>query len=138
VLTSPGIGIVGEVGHVAVDSSRWQVVGCTPRAQVIKNGRKFAKIINSLKSVSARKLFGSHPELKEKLWKGQFWSRSYFLATTGEVSLDVLKQYVEANSSSRRANAVPSLSSLPSDYCGQVRQSQRKNVPDAQSKDSDR
>jgi len=31
------------------------------------------------------------PEVKKKLWKSMFWSRSYFLATTGQVTLDVLK-----------------------------------------------
>lgn len=60
-----------------------------------KPTHQISKVINSLKSVSARKLFVIHPELKKKLWKGKFWSRSYFLATTGEVSLDMLKQYVE-------------------------------------------
>ncbi|EAK1382900.1 IS200/IS605 family transposase, partial [Campylobacter coli] len=29
------------------------------------------------------------------LWKQYFWSGSYFLATTGGVTLDILKQYVE-------------------------------------------
>jgi REP element-mobilizing transposase RayT len=33
--------------------------------------------------------------MKEKLWKGVFWSSSYFLATTGQVTLDQLKKYVE-------------------------------------------
>ena len=31
------------------------------------------------------------PEVKKKLWKSMFWLRSYFLATTGQVTLDVLK-----------------------------------------------
>ncbi|MCH8291572.1 IS200/IS605 family transposase [Candidatus Poribacteria bacterium] len=76
-----------------------------------KPTHQISKVINSLKSVSARKLFVAHRQLKHKLWKGQFWSRSYFLATAGEVSLDVLKQYVS---------------------------NQSQNVPDTQSKDSDR
>ncbi len=28
-------------------------------------------------------------------WGDSFWSDSYFIATTGQVSLDVLKKYVE-------------------------------------------
>jgi len=54
-----------------------------------------SKVINSLKSVSARRLFVKHPSLKQYLWKGRFWSNSYFLATTGQVTLDMLKQYVQ-------------------------------------------
>lgn len=54
-----------------------------------------SKLLNSLRSVSARALFREFPEIKEKLWGGSFWSPSYFLATTGQVTLDVLKRYVE-------------------------------------------
>ena len=56
---------------------------------------QLSKFINSLKSVSARLLFREFPELKNQLWGGSFWSPSYFLASTGQVTLDVLKRYVE-------------------------------------------
>ena len=56
---------------------------------------QLSKFINSLKSVSARLLFREFPELKTKLWGGSFWSPSYFLASTGQVTLDVLKRYIE-------------------------------------------
>lgn len=58
-----------------------------------------SKIVNSLKSVSARKSFQKHPEVKRFLWKGHFWSNSYFLTTTGttgQVTLDALKRYVQS------------------------------------------
>jgi len=32
----------------------------------------------------------------KKKCKGVFWSPSYFLATSGQVTLDVLKRYVES------------------------------------------
>lgn len=51
--------------------------------------------VNSLKSVSARLLFREFPEIKKALWGGKFWSQSYFLATTGQVSLETIKKYVE-------------------------------------------
>jgi putative transposase len=53
-----------------------------------KPTHQISKLINSLKSVSARKRFVAHPELQEKLWKGKFWSRSYFLATAGRLDDD--------------------------------------------------
>ena len=56
---------------------------------------QISKFVNSLKSVSARLLFRQFPGIREKLWNGAFWSPSYFLATTGQVTLDVLKRYVE-------------------------------------------
>ena len=62
-----------------------------------------SKVVNSLKSVSTRKLFQKHPEIKRFLWKGKatkghqhFWSNSYFLATIGQVTLDALKRYVQS------------------------------------------
>lgn len=56
---------------------------------------QLSKFINSLKSVSARLLFREFPGIKQELWGGSFWSPSYFLASTGQVTLDVLKRYVE-------------------------------------------
>jgi len=56
---------------------------------------QLSKFINSLKSVSARLLFREFPQIKQKLWAGHLWSPSYFLASAGEVTLDVLKKYVE-------------------------------------------
>ncbi len=56
---------------------------------------QLSKFINSLKSVSATLLFREFPELRQKLWGGSFLSSSYFLASTGQVTLEVLKLYVE-------------------------------------------
>jgi putative transposase len=53
------------------------------------------KTVNTLKGVTARLMRQEYPQLKELLWGDSFWSDSYFLASTGQVSLDVLKQYVE-------------------------------------------
>lgn len=54
------------------------------------------KFINILKGRSSRMLRAKYKNfLKDKLWGDSFWSPSYFLATTGNVSIDVLKQYVE-------------------------------------------
>jgi putative transposase len=54
------------------------------------------KFINLLKGRSARELRKNNKEfLKDKLWGEHFWSPSYFLATTGNVTIDILKNYVE-------------------------------------------
>ncbi|TXT58442.1 MAG: transposase [Promethearchaeota archaeon] len=52
--------------------------------------------INALKGRSSRyvrKAF--HDFLKYKFWGNHFWSPSYFIATTGKVSINVLKHYIE-------------------------------------------
>jgi len=52
--------------------------------------------INTIKTIKSRKIHRKFPQVKEKLWKGHFWSPSYFLATSGQVTLEVLKKYVES------------------------------------------
>lgn len=54
------------------------------------------KFINILKTRSSRMLKNKYKDfLKDKLWGDSFWSPSYFLATTGNVTIDILKNYVE-------------------------------------------
>lgn len=54
------------------------------------------KFINIIKGRSSRMLRDKHKDfLKDKLWGDSFWSPSYFLATTGNVTIDILKNYVE-------------------------------------------
>jgi putative transposase len=59
------------------------------------------KVINSIKGASARVLRNEFPETKKFLWGDSFWTPSYLLATTGQVSLDVLIAYVESQESKR-------------------------------------
>ena len=54
-----------------------------------------SKFVNSLKGSTSKAIQHRYPEVKEKLWKGKFWSPSYCLITTGQVTLDQLKRYVE-------------------------------------------
>lgn len=60
-----------------------------------KPSTDLVKTVNTLKGVTARLIRREYPRLKELLWGDSFWSDSYFLASTGQVSLDVLKKYVE-------------------------------------------
>ncbi|MBN1134479.1 MAG: IS200/IS605 family transposase [Methanosarcinaceae archaeon] len=53
------------------------------------------KYINAVKTISSREIRRKFPEVKQLLWKDAFWSRLYFLATTGQVTLDILKRYVD-------------------------------------------
>lgn len=53
------------------------------------------KYLNAIKTISSREIRRNFPKVKKKLWEDTFWSRSYFLATTGQVTLDQLKVYVE-------------------------------------------
>lgn len=52
------------------------------------------KFINSLKGVTSRKVRSEYPEVKQTL-EDSFWQPGYFLATTGQVDIGVLMDYVE-------------------------------------------
>ncbi|WP_371825518.1 IS200/IS605 family transposase [Pontibacillus sp. ALD_SL1] len=52
-------------------------------------------MVKMLKGISGRKLFMEYPELKEKLWKGQLWNRSFYLETVGSISEETIKQYID-------------------------------------------
>lgn len=43
VLTSPGYGVVGEVGVVAVDATNHEIIGATPRQEVKAAGSRLAQ-----------------------------------------------------------------------------------------------
>ncbi len=54
------------------------------------------KFINILKGHSSREIRKRFKDfLKDKLWGDNFWSPSYFLSTTGNVTIDILKEYIE-------------------------------------------
>ena len=53
------------------------------------------KIVRTIKSITARKIFETCPEVKKKLWGGEFWSRGYYIGTVGEHgSEQVIREYV--------------------------------------------
>ena len=57
---------------------------------------EISKFINAYKSASSRLVKKLFSEVKEKLWKETFWSQSFFLATIGEVTLDVVENYINS------------------------------------------
>ena len=43
-----------------------------------------SKIIQVIKSITAKEVFAKCPQVKKKLWGGEFWTDGYFVATVGE------------------------------------------------------
>ena len=53
------------------------------------------QIVRTIKSITARKIFESCPEVKKMLWGGEFWTRGYYIGTVGEHgSEQVIREYV--------------------------------------------
>mgnify|MGYP000890762137 CR=1 FL=1 len=57
---------------------------------------EISKFINAYKSASSRIIKKEFPEIKKKLWKEYFWSRSYCLLTTGGAPIEIIKRYIES------------------------------------------
>ncbi|WP_062197091.1 IS200/IS605 family transposase [Massilibacterium senegalense] len=57
---------------------------------------EMSKFINAYKSASSRLIKKHFPQVKKKLWKEYFWSRSFCLLTTGDASIEVIKKYIES------------------------------------------
>ena len=54
------------------------------------------EIIRVIKSITARELFKRHPEVKKKLWGGNFWTSGYYANTVGQYgNEDLIRHYVE-------------------------------------------
>jgi REP element-mobilizing transposase RayT len=53
------------------------------------------RIVRTVKSVIAREVFAQAPEVKAKLWGGEFWGNGYFVNTVGQHgSESVIAAYV--------------------------------------------
>lgn len=56
---------------------------------------ELSKFINAYKSASSRLIKKENPKIKKSLWKEMFWSQSFCLISTGGVSMDLIKQYIQ-------------------------------------------
>ena len=57
---------------------------------------EMAKFLNAYKSSSSRIVKKQFPEIKQYLWKSDFWTQSYCLISTGGALLEVVKRYIES------------------------------------------
>ncbi len=55
-----------------------------------------SQLFRIVKSITAIQLFKQHPDLKEELWNGEFWSDGGYIGTIGEgVNADIIRKYIE-------------------------------------------
>ena len=57
---------------------------------------EISKFINAYKSASSRLIKKEYTEIRKSLWKEMFWSQSYCLISTGGVTVDIIKQYIQS------------------------------------------
>jgi putative transposase len=54
-------------------------------------------IVQTIKSITGRKILKEHPEVKKLLWGGHFWTSGYYVNTVGRYgNEDVIAKYVKS------------------------------------------
>ena len=55
-----------------------------------------ARMVQIMKSISAREVFRRFPKLGERLWSRELWSDGYFVRSVGdEVTAEVVRRYIK-------------------------------------------
>ena len=52
------------------------------------------KYINAAKAASSRLIKKEFPSIKVKLWKDAFWTRGFYVSSTGLTQIDIVKNYI--------------------------------------------
>ena len=58
--------------------------------------RSVSEVVQRLKGRSSRLLLEEYNELRRQFWGRHFWARGYFAASTGNVTDEIIKQYIES------------------------------------------
>ena len=55
-----------------------------------------SRVVQILKSISAREVFREFPEVKRQLWGGELWNDGYFVRSVGDqVTAEVIRKYIK-------------------------------------------
>ncbi len=55
-----------------------------------------SKVMQVVKSISARELFRRYPDVKKRqFWGGKLWTQSYFVETIGNADEETIRKYVQ-------------------------------------------
>ena len=80
-----------EIGYVEIGSDEDHVHFLVQSVPMMLPKR----IVQITKSITAREIFQRQPEVKRKLWGGQFWTSGYYMNTVGQYGNEkVIKEYV--------------------------------------------
>ena len=77
-------------GHVAQDHVHL-LVSVPPNQSV-------SELVKRLKGRSSRKMLQEYDELRREFWGRHLWARGYFAASTGNVTDEIIAEYIEKQS----------------------------------------
>jgi len=65
-----------------------------------------SEIMRRIKGRTARKLMEEFPELKKRYWGRHLWARGYFCATVGDMTDEMIRQYLEHHFEQSSVNTI--------------------------------
>jgi len=66
-----------------------------------------SRIVQTIKSITAREMFKRMPEIKKELWGGEFWSKGYYISTVGvHGNENMIQQYVKEQGREKEYNII--------------------------------
>ena len=86
--TCTALDVYIDSGHVSVDHVHL-LVSVPPTLSV-------SQLMQRIKGRSSRKLLQEFNELRRQFWGQHLWARGYFAASSGNVTDDVIRQYIES------------------------------------------
>jgi putative transposase len=73
-----------------------------------------SKVMQIVKSISAREMFKRFPELRKQLWGGEFWSDGGYIGTVGDgISTEIVKRYIREQGTEQEKVHIQQLKLFP-------------------------
>ena len=71
------------------------------------------RIVTIIKSLTAREIFRLHPQIKQQLWGGEFWSDGYFVNSVSKFGDEsTIAKYVKEQGSEKEYQALHKITQL--------------------------
>ena len=72
-----------------------------------------SRVMQIVKSITAREFFKKYPEVKKQLWGGEFWSDGGYVGTVGDGAVaDTIRNYVEMQGTNEEKDAYKQMNML--------------------------
>ncbi len=68
-----------------------------------------SEFVQKAKGKSSRKVQQEFPELRKKYWGKHFWGRGYFSATSGNITDEVINDYINKHSDANQPDSISSI-----------------------------
>ncbi len=68
-----------------------------------------SEFVQKAKGRSSRKIQLEFPELKKKYWGKHFWARGYFSATSGNITDEIINDYINKHSDAHQPDSISNI-----------------------------